>query len=78
MFTHSEAKMARRLLRYEDLVKLGYWRNRMGVTRAVAAGFPKPVSIGPNSIGWFEDEVDEYAATLTRRSYQDPDKKTTA
>jgi predicted DNA-binding transcriptional regulator AlpA len=73
-----EAKMARRLLRYEDLRLLGYWTNRMGVSRAVASGFPQPVEIGPNSIGWWEDEVDEYDRDRRRRSYKFPDKKTAA
>jgi predicted DNA-binding transcriptional regulator AlpA len=39
------------------------WRDiRKGV-------FPAPVEIGPNSIGWFEDEIDEWLATRRRRTY---------
>ena len=39
------------------------WRDiRKGV-------FPAPIELGPNSIGWFEDEIDQWLATRTRRTY---------
>ena len=31
--------------------------------------FPPPIELGPNSIGWFEDEIDEWLASRPRRTY---------
>ena len=31
--------------------------------------FPAPIDLGPNSVGWYEDEVDEWLATRPRRTY---------
>ena len=30
--------------------------------------FPLPVSLGPNSVAWYDDEIDEYVETRPRRS----------
>lgn len=30
--------------------------------------FPLPVSLGPNSVAWYEDEIEEYVNTRPRRS----------
>jgi prophage regulatory protein len=38
--------------------------------RRVRSGtFPAPVQLGPNSIGWFEDEVEAWLAKRPRVSY---------
>jgi len=34
--------------------------------------FPAPVELGPNSIGWFEDEIDDWLAARRRRTYAAP------
>jgi prophage regulatory protein len=31
--------------------------------------FPAPIELGPNSVGWFEDEVDTWLASRPRRTY---------
>jgi prophage regulatory protein len=37
------------------------------IWRRVQAGtFPQPVQLGPNSIGWIEEEVDGWIADLQR------------
>ena len=43
------------------------------VWRDVRAGkFPPPVQLGPNSVGWFEDEIDAWLAARPRRTYRAP------
>ena len=38
--------------------------------RRVKAGtFPAPVQLGPNSIGWYEDEIDQWLADRPRVDY---------
>jgi predicted DNA-binding transcriptional regulator AlpA len=38
--------------------------------RDVKAGrFPAPIELGPNSIGWFEDWLDDWLLTRPRRRY---------
>ena len=32
--------------------------------------FPAPVQLGPNSIGWFEDEIEDWLAARPRRTYR--------
>ena len=40
------------------------------IWRDVRAGkFPPPVQLGPNSIGWYEDEIDAWLAARPRRTY---------
>lgn len=31
--------------------------------------FPPPIELGPNSIAWFEDEIDAWIADRPRRTY---------
>jgi len=31
---------------------------------------PPPIELGPNSIWWFEDEIDEWLALRPRRTYR--------
>jgi prophage regulatory protein len=48
-------------------------RSRVTIWRDVKAGrFPAPVQLGPNSVGWFEDEVDAWLAARPRRTYGAP------
>ena len=45
-------------------------KSRVQIWRDVRAGkFPAPVELGPNSIGWFEDEVEAWLANRPRRTY---------
>ena len=59
----------RRILRLKE-VQDRYPKSRVQIWRDVRAGlFPPPVEIGPNSIGWFEDEVDAHVEAQPRRTY---------
>ena len=45
-------------------------KSRTQIWRDVRAGkFPAPLELGPNSIGWYEDEIDDHLANLPRRTY---------
>jgi prophage regulatory protein len=45
-------------------------RSRVQRWRDIKAGkFPVPIEIGPNKLGWFEDEVDAWMASRPRRTY---------
>ncbi len=44
--------------------------SRVKVWRDVRDGlFPAPIVLGPNSVGWYEDEVEEWLASRPRRTY---------
>jgi prophage regulatory protein len=54
-------KTGRRLLDYQALRERGIPWSRVHITRLEAAGkFPLHIDVGENSIGWFEDEVDDF------------------
>ena len=56
-------------LSYADLEKR-YGKSRVTIWRWVRAGLlPAPYEIGPNSVGFASDEIDERDANLTRRAY---------
>ncbi len=41
--------------------------------RCVKAGtFPAPIQLGPNSVGWYEDEIDQWLADRPRVIYAPP------
>ena len=43
---------------------------RVTIWRAIRDNkFPAPIQLGPNSVGWFEDEIDAWLATRPRRTY---------
>lgn len=73
MATKSEGLMSntknRRILRDPDVLartKL----SRVQRWRRVRKGtFPAPVQLGPNSIGWYEDEIEAWLAERPRVSY---------
>ena len=45
-------------------------RSRVQRWRDIKAGkFPAPVELGPNQIGWFEDEIDKHLASFPRCHY---------
>ncbi len=49
-------------------------KSRTQTWRDVRAGtFPAPVQIGPNSVGWYEDEVEANLASLPRVDYAPDD-----
>ncbi len=59
-------KRSRRLCRAPEVCKR-YGKSRTQIWRDVRAGkFPAPVQIGPNSIGWWSDELDAHDETLLR------------
>ena len=52
--------------------KLG-GRSRVQIYRDIKAGkLPAPFELGPNSVAWFEAEVDEVLASRRRRTYAEP------
>jgi len=49
-----------RILRQPE-IKQKTGQSRATVYRGIAAGtFPKPVKLGPGSVGWIESEVDQW------------------
>ena len=54
---------------YKQLVKK-VGKSRYQIWKDIHAGtFPAPIELGPNSIGWYEDEVDAWLASRPRRTY---------
>jgi prophage regulatory protein len=54
-------KPGRRLLDFQALKGRGIPWSRVHLARLEAAGkFPLHVDIGENTVGWFEDEVDDF------------------
>ena len=48
-------------------------KTRVTLWRGVRAGtFPAPLELGPNSVGWYEDEVVAWLASRPRRTYGAP------
>src|SRR4051794_1635731 len=55
----------RRIVRYADLQERGIGFCRVHLRRLELSGrFPLHVNVGPNSIAWFQDEVDDFLAQL--------------
>ncbi len=45
-------------------------KSRITIWRDVKAGtFPAPIELGPNSVGWYEDEINDWLASRPRRTY---------
>ena len=65
----SEPKSPRKIVRTKKVMeRVG--KSRVQIWRDVRANkFPAPVSLGPNSIGWYEDEVERWLETRPRRTY---------
>jgi len=67
-----ESAKARRIIR-GPVVEDRSGKSRVQIWRDVKAGkFPAPVQLGPNSVGWYEDEVDAWLASRPRRTYGAP------
>ena len=65
----SEAKTPRKILRPKEVQKL-IGKSRVQIWRDVRAGrFPAPVILGPNSVGFYEDEITAWLASRPRRIY---------
>ena len=48
-------------------------RSRVQLWRDIRAGrFPAPIQLGPNSVAWFEDEVEDWKLAQPRRIYKAP------
>lgn len=63
---------SRRILRDHE-VRERTKLSRVQRWRRVRAGtFPAPVQLGPNSIGWYEDEIETWLADRPRVSYAAP------
>ncbi len=60
--------MSKQYVRYKELAERGVFRDRMDAARKVAAGFPKPIEMGPNSIAWDIHEVEAWLAQRPRRT----------
>ncbi len=64
-----EHSPGRRLVSAKQVMRRMGW-SRTTLWRRVRAGeFPAPVKTGPNSVDWFDDEVDEAQANLPRVNY---------
>jgi prophage regulatory protein len=64
--THGKRRIIRRPAVCEKVGKSG-----VQVWRDVRAGkFPPPVQLGPNSVGWFEHEIEAWLAAQPRRTYR--------
>ncbi len=64
-----EHSPGRRLVSAKQVMVRMNW-SRTTLWRRVRAGeFPAPVKTGPNSVDWFDDEVDEAQANLSRVNY---------
>lgn len=61
---------SRNLIAGYRAIELMTGKSRQQIWRDIRAGkFPAPIELGPNSVGWFEYEVDEWLANRPRRTY---------
>ena len=65
----NDTPSSRRLIRWPAVYeKTG--KSRPQTWRDIRAGkFPSPVSTGPNSVAWFEDEIESWLASRPRVNY---------
>jgi predicted DNA-binding transcriptional regulator AlpA len=46
-------------------------KSRVQLWRDIRAGrFPPPIEIGPNSIAWYQEEIEAWKASRPRRTYR--------
>ena len=65
----TEPKTLRKILRPKEVQKL-IGKSRVQIWRAVRAGlFPAPISLGPNSTGFYQDEIDDWLESRPRQTY---------
>ena len=63
----------RKILRGYKAIENKTGKGRVQTWRDVRDGlFPAPIELGPNSVGWYEDEVDDWLASRPRRTYGAP------
>ncbi len=61
----------RKILRGYKAVEDRTGKSRVQIWRDVRARrFPAPLELGPNSVGWYEDEIEAWLASRPRRHYQ--------
>lgn len=61
---------SRKIVRGYKLAGERVGKSRIQIWRDVRAGqFPAPIELGPNSVAWFEDEIDAWLASRPRRTY---------
>jgi prophage regulatory protein len=64
-------QQSRLLRRSEVEARIGHGRS--WIYAAMQTGdFPQPVSIGPRSVAWVEDEIDQWIASRPRRRSATP------
>ncbi len=60
----------RKIVRGYSKVAERVGKSRIQVWRDIKAGkFPPPLELGPNSVGWFEDEIATWLESRPRRTY---------
>ena len=63
------ANKPRKILRSRDLDERGLY-SRPHRWRLIKAGkFPPPIQFGPNTVGWFEEIIEEYEDSRPLRTY---------
>lgn len=61
---------SKRIVRMPELLRRYGNPSRDTIWRWVKAGrLPAPVEFGPNTVGWWEDELEEHDKSLPRRTY---------
>jgi predicted DNA-binding transcriptional regulator AlpA len=71
MDTTTTAASGRNIIRGWDGLSRKNKKSRVQNWRDVRDGrLPPPLELGPNSIGWFEDEIDDWLASRPRRRYR--------
>ncbi len=50
------------VMRATSLSRTSIWR----LARSPSSGFPRPIQLGPNRIGWLTSEIEEWLATRPR------------
>ena len=59
----------RRILNSKEVDEL-VPKSRTQRWRDIKAGkFPAPIEVGPNRLGWYEDEIQDWQASRPRRTY---------
>ena len=64
-----QQKPPHKILRPKEVSKR-IQKSRVTLWRDVRAGtFPPPIVLGPNSIGWYEHEIEDWLESRPRRTY---------
>lgn len=65
----SDQTTTKKILREPEVLERTQ-RSRPQRWRDIRAGkFPAPVQLGPNAVGWFEDEINSWLASRPRVNY---------